>query len=169
MKRSGLKTFLKARWVSLLAIAGLVGVYFCKKSDDDFLIAGGLMMFFIIEDYVKYRKKQKYLAELRENGLTEAEADENNFIKKWETATEKGFVAYLIYNGLSLTIQFTLIIGFLVFLIKGYTNLFSVGPINSEQWFIISFVPGIVLGVAASVSLWSTNQKKFRRFTDIQG
>jgi len=149
--------FLKSTWFFIPQVIAFLLFSYINRNVDDCIVLGILFIFFSVDDYRKYKKRESFLADLQQKGLTEEVAEQTAFARKWSLIEKKGMIYYcLIYSGLPLTVFFTALLGYLIFIIDMNRQV----KIDFQGGFIISVLVGLTLGIALSRFLWSVNQKK---------
>ncbi|MES2108593.1 MAG: hypothetical protein V4577_07595 [Bacteroidota bacterium] len=124
---------------------------------------GGLSLFNFIKNFSAYKKKQTYLTELTERGITEQEAENDSFIITWKNKKRDGILKYCLMNGVLLMgMVLAMVVGLITFLIQ--PSFFGT-PINFVDFIEFTYPIGALLGFTLSILSWSLNERKFIHLT----
>ena len=99
MLKSYLKTYNLFSFITIIIFIGAILFFYFVRHER--FLACFCVAFAIVEtvkSYSKFKKKQSYLDELRENGLTEKTVNDADFVERWAKTREKGVYKFYVFT-----------------------------------------------------------------------
>ncbi|TFF36286.1 hypothetical protein [Mucilaginibacter psychrotolerans] len=136
-----------------------------------YFFGAGVFVYFLLlnlRDYYHFDARLFEINRLKSRGLTEEDAENIRFVKKWEQTRIEGKISYCLFDGG--VIQGGIIAVFLCLMaigIYGVQKLFA----QPSYMFIVTGGAYLFSGLIASLFyryLWKQNEKRFRRLTQFE-
>ncbi|HTD40346.1 MAG TPA: hypothetical protein VK671_06970 [Mucilaginibacter sp.] len=159
----------KLQWLPI-PILIFLSLYYLVKDKSYLQIYAIFWAIDLIAGFFPFAKRQLYLSDLQQKGLTEKDINNAAFLDRWKENRERGLLKYCIIDGgLILGAILSIFIGLtgMIFLANKNDHIFS-DPSEMLSYIGYCYLAGATLGIIINRYFWYINQKKFTILIDQQ-